>query len=147
LATLDSNGISTSSKAKTPALTNGVEAYSKEILREEIRRLTTTNAQLVNDKLAIKAVKIKLEVNKAKLINEKNILVTKRKELWAELTEAVVTSIINIQTPVIIIHDKLKVKRPSLFDETKETFQRFFTKTRYYYRFYNQNLLFDLDKI
>ncbi len=66
-----------------------MEAYSKEALGEEIRRLTAANVQLVNDKLNIKVAKTKLEADKAKLINEKNIFVAKREELQAELAEAV----------------------------------------------------------
>ena len=69
------------SKGKGPASTNGVEAYSKEQLAEEIRRLTTANAQLVNDKLGTEATNAKLEADRNRLINEKNILVAKREEL------------------------------------------------------------------
>ncbi len=71
--------MSTSGKDKTPASTNNVEAYSKETLRKEIRRFITTNAQLINDKINIEAVKTKLEADKARLINEKNIFAAKKK--------------------------------------------------------------------
>ncbi len=64
-----------------------------------------------------------------------------------ELIKAVITFIINIQTFVIIIYNKFKVKRLLSFNKTKETFQRFFIKIRYYYRFYNQNLPFNSNKI
>jgi len=37
------NGISTLGKGKVPVLSNGMEAYSKEVLGEEIRRLTVAN--------------------------------------------------------------------------------------------------------
>jgi len=124
-----------------------VETYSKEALGEEIRKFTAANVQLVNDKLNIEAAKTKLETDKIRLINKKNILIAKREELRAELTEAIVALITNVQTPVIIVRDKLKVKRLLPFDKIKKMFQRFFTGTRYYHGFYNQNLSFDLDKV
>ncbi len=40
---LDSTDISTLDKGKAPASTNGVEAYNKEILGDEIRRLIIVN--------------------------------------------------------------------------------------------------------
>ena len=73
------------SKGKGPASTSGVEVYSKEQLAEEIRRLTTTNAQLVNDKLGTEATNAKLEADRNRLISEKNIFVAKREELRTEL--------------------------------------------------------------
>jgi len=91
LATLDNNGISTSGKGKVSASSSGIKAYSKEALREEIYRLTTTNVQLVNDKLNIEAAKTKLEADKMKLINKKNIFVAKREELRVKLVETVIT--------------------------------------------------------
>ncbi len=124
-----------------------METYSKEALGEEIRKFTAANVQLVNDKLNIEAAKTKLETDKIRLINKKNILIAKREELRAELTEAIVALITNVQTPVIIVRDKLKVKRLLPFDKIKKMFQRFFTGTRYYHGFYNQNLSFDLDKV
>ena len=96
----------------------------------------------------IEAVKTRFEVDKIKLINKKNIFVTKKEELQAELTEAAAaTPTTNIQTFITIAYNKLKAKRPLPFDRTKETFQRFFIKTHYYYKFYNQNLPFDLNKV
>jgi len=89
-------------------------------LGEEIRRFTTTNVQLINNKLNTEAAKTKLEADKAKLINEKNIFVAKREKLQAELTEAAAALIISVQTPVIIVHDKLKAKRSPPFDKTKK---------------------------
>ena len=56
--------MSTSNKGKTPASTNDVEAYSKEALDDEIRRLTTTNVQLVTDKIKTEKAKVNLEINK-----------------------------------------------------------------------------------
>ena len=44
--TLDSTDMSTSNKGKALASTNGVEAYSKEALVDEIYRLNAANAQL-----------------------------------------------------------------------------------------------------
>jgi len=93
---LNNNDISTSSKAKISTSTNDIKAFNKKALKEEIRRLTITNIQLINNKLNAEITKIKLEANKTKLINEKNILITKREKLQAKLTEAVVISIISI---------------------------------------------------
>ncbi len=144
---LDNNGISILNKGKILALTNGIKAYNKEILGEEIYRLTATNTQLMNNKLNIKIAKTKLEADKVKLISEKNIFVVKREELRAELIKTIATFITSIQTSIIIVYDKLKAKRLPLVNETKETFQRFFIGTYYYYRFYNQSLFFDSNKI
>ena len=43
--------------------------------------------------------------------------------------------------------DKLKAKRPLLFDGAKENLQPFLTGTRYYQGFYRQSLPFDFDKV
>ena len=91
------------SKGKRPTSTNGVEAYSKEQLAEEIRRLTTTNAQLVNDKLGIEVTNAKLEADKNRLINKKNIFIAKRKKLRTELAA---TRTIPIITPAITNSDR-----------------------------------------
>ncbi len=139
--------MSTSSKGKTLTSSNSIKAYNKETLRKEIHRFTATNAQLTNDKLNIEAAKTKLKADKVKLINKKNIFIVKREELQTELTEAVTVFTINVQIPIIIVYDKLKAKRLPPFDGTKETLQGFFTETRYYYKFYNQNLSFDSNKI
>ncbi len=96
MTTLDNNGISILGKGKAPASSSDMEAYSKEILGEEIRRFIAANAQLVNDKLGIEAVKTKLEADKVRLISEKNIFVAKREELRVELTEAVAAPIISV---------------------------------------------------
>ena len=102
---------------------------------EEIRRLTTTNAQLVNDKLRTEATNAKLEADRNKLINKKNIFVAKREELQTKLKA---TRAIPAIAPATtnIGRDKLKAKRPPLFDGTKENLQLFFTGTRYYQGFY-----------
>ncbi len=91
----------------------------------------------MNDKLGIEATKTKLEADKVKLINEKNILVAKREKLRTELMETATALTTNIQIPITIVYDKLKAKRPPPFDRIKETFQRFFIGTCYYYKFYN----------
>jgi hypothetical protein len=127
--------ISTSSKGKASVSTNGVEAYSKEQLAEEIRRFTTANAQLVNDKLGIEAINAKLEADKNRLINEKNILVAKREELQTEFA-AVKTILTTTSTIANTSRDKLKAKRLPLFDGAKKNLQLFFTRIRYYQRFY-----------
>ena len=104
-------------------------------MAEEIRRLTKANAQLVNDKLGTEATNAKLEADRNRLISEKNILVAKREELRTELeaTRAMLAA-----TPAIANtgRDKFKAKRLLPFDGVKENFQPFFTKTRYYQRFY-----------
>jgi hypothetical protein len=134
------------SKGKGPASTSGVEAYSKEQLAEEICKLTIANAQLVNDKLGAEATNTKLEADRNKLINEKNILVAKREELRTEL-EA--TRAIPAVAPTIANtgRDKLKAKRPLPFDGAKENLQLFLIGTRYYQGFYWQSLPFDFDKV
>jgi len=91
----------------------------------------------MNDKLDIEAAKTRLEADKIRLINEKNIFVAKKEELRAELIKTAVALVTNIQTFVIIVYDKLKAKRLSLFDGTKEMLQRFFIGICYYYKFYN----------
>jgi hypothetical protein len=128
---MSSSGI----KDKGSVSTSGVEAYSKEQLAEEIRRLTIANVQLVNDKLRTEATNAKLEADKNRLINEKNIFVAKREELRTEL--AAIRAIL-VATPTIANtgRDKLKAKRPPPFDGAKENLQLFLIRTRYYQRFY-----------
>ena len=93
---LDNTDISTSNKGKTPAFTNGIEAYSKETLDNEIRRLITTNAQLVTDKIEIEKVKVNLEVDKVRLFDEKNSLVVKREELRAKIAILNIVGLSNV---------------------------------------------------
>ncbi len=45
--TLDNIDIFTLDKDKTPVSTNGVKAYSKEVLADKIRKFNTTNIQLI----------------------------------------------------------------------------------------------------
>jgi hypothetical protein len=76
---------------------------------------------LANDKLGTEATNIKLEADRNKLINEKNLLVAKREELRMELEAtraipAIALAIANIG------RDKLKAKRPLPFDGAKENF-------------------------
>ena len=101
----------------------------------------------MNNKLNTEVAKTKLEADKTRLINKKNIFMTKREELRTELIETVTAFTTNTQTSINIVQNKLKAKRPPPFDKTKETLQRFLIKTYYYYKFYNQSLPFDLDKI
>jgi hypothetical protein len=115
-------------------------------LAEEIRRLTTTNVQLVNDKLRAEATNAKLEADRNKLINEKNIFVVKKEELRTEL-EAIRAILTIAPATVNIGRDKFKAKRPLLFNRAKENLQPFFTGTRYYQGFYQQSLSFDFDKV
>jgi len=50
---LDNTDISILSKGKASVSTSGIEAYSKETLNDEIRRLIIANIQLVVDKMEI----------------------------------------------------------------------------------------------
>src|SRR6266566_9640377 len=63
--------MSTSGKSKASASTNGVEAYNKETLNDEIRRLTTANVQLIADKIEIEKAKVNLEADKTRLLDKK----------------------------------------------------------------------------
>jgi len=82
---LDNTDISTSGKGKTPASTNDVKAYSKEILDDEIHRLTIANAQLVVDKIKTEKVKVNLKADRVRLLGKKNSLVVKKKEFRTEI--------------------------------------------------------------
>ena len=82
---MDNTDISTSGKGKTPASTNDVKAYSKEILDDEIHRLTIANAQLITDKIEIEKAKVNLEIDKIQLFGGKNSLVVKKKEFRTEI--------------------------------------------------------------
>jgi len=70
-----------------------------------------------------------------RLFGKKNSLVVKREELRAKIAilNAVGPSnvlIYGYQDPFLRpIQVKFKVKRPTLFDDTKKNFQKFFTKT------------------
>ena len=90
---MDSTVISTSSKSKTPAFTNGVETYNKKTLGAKIHRLTTANVQLIVDKMETEKAKVNLETNRMRLFNKKNSLVIKKKELR---TEIVVLNVANV---------------------------------------------------
>ncbi len=83
--TLNSTDIFTLGKGKALASTNGVEAYSKETLGDEIRRLTTANAQLMTDKMKIEKARVNLEADRTRLLDEKNSLIAKKEELRAEI--------------------------------------------------------------
>jgi len=147
---LDSTDISTSGKGKTPASTSGVEAYSKEALSDKIRRLTTTNTQLVADKMETEKARVNLETDRARLLSEKNFLVAKREELRAEIATLNAANIpVRGYQDLLLgpIRDKLKAKRPPSFDGSKENFQKFLTGIRYYQRFYQQNLPLDSNKV
>ncbi len=120
--------MSTSGKGKAPVSINGVEAYSKEALGDEIRRLTATNAQLVTNKMEIEKVRVNLEADKMRLLGEKNSLVAKREELRAEIAALNAAGPSNVlvrgyQDPLLgSMRDKLKAKRPLSFDGLKENF-------------------------
>ena len=115
--------------------TNSIETYSKEQLAEEIRRLTTANVQLVNNKLGTEATNAKLEADRNRLISEKNIFVAKREELQTEFatTKAILAAIPTIANTN---RNRLKAKRPPPFDGTKKNLQLFFIRIQYYQGFY-----------
>ncbi len=123
---LDNTDISTSSKGKTPASTNGVEAYTKEQLTTKIQRLTIANIQLMTDKIKTEKTKVNLEADRARLLEEKNFLVIKREELRVEI--AAMNAAGSSNAPVRsqqdlflgLARDKLKAKRPSLFNGLKK---------------------------
>ncbi len=124
------------------ASTNGIKAYNKETLNDEIRRLTTANIQLMTDKMETEKAKVNLEVDRVQLFGEKNSLVVKRKEFRAEivaLNAAGPSNILVYKHQDLFLkptQDKLKAERLSPFDDIKENFQRFFIGIRYYQEFY-----------
>ncbi len=77
-----------------------------------------------------KKTKINLETDRTRLLNKKNSLIAKKKELRAEIVvlNAANVPIRNHQDPFLrSTQDKLKVKRSSPFDSLKKNFQRVFT--------------------
>jgi len=140
--TLDSIDISILGKGKAPVSINDVETYSKKILDDKIRKLTTTNVQLMTDKIKTEKTKVNLKADKVQLFDKKNFLIIKRKKLRTEIIILNATKLFNIlicryQNPLLkSIQNKFKAKRPSLFDALKENLQKFFIRTRYYQRFY-----------
>ncbi len=72
--TLNNIDISTSGKDKTSASTNGIEAFIKEQLAVEIQRFSTTNAQLMIDKMETEKAKVNLKADKIRLFGKKNSL-------------------------------------------------------------------------
>ncbi len=56
--------MSTSGKGKASASMNSVEAYSKEALADEIRRLNIANVQLIQDKQQADEAKTILEADR-----------------------------------------------------------------------------------
>ncbi len=93
---MDSTNISISGKGKAPISTSGIEAYSKEVLGNEIRKLTITNVQLVIDKMKTEKVRVNLEADRTQLLSEKNSLVVKKKELRAEIVILNAAGLFNI---------------------------------------------------
>ncbi len=82
---MDNTDIFILNKGKTPILISRVEAYNKEILNDEIRKLMVANVQLITDKMETEKVKVNLEADKIQLFNKKNSLVIKKKEFRAEI--------------------------------------------------------------
>ena len=94
--TLDNTNISTLGKGKVPVSVNSVESYIKEQLAIEIQRFSAVNVQLVNDKMETEKIKVNLEVDRVRLFNEKNFLVTKREEFQIEIVTLNVVELFNI---------------------------------------------------
>jgi len=90
--------MSISSKGKAPVSTNNVEAFNKETLGDKIRRLTTTNIQLMTDKIEIEKARVNVETNKIRLFNEKNSLIVKREELRTEIATLNIAGLPNVLT-------------------------------------------------
>jgi len=88
--------MSTLGKGKAPASTNSVEAYSKKILNDKIRKLTVANVQLIINKMETEKAKVNLETNKARLFGKKNSLVAKREELRIEIVILNTTRFLNV---------------------------------------------------
>jgi len=78
---LNNTDISTSNKGKAPAFTSGVEAYNKEVLDDEIRRLIAINIQLITNKMEIEKVRVNLKANRVRLFGKKNFLIAKKEKL------------------------------------------------------------------
>jgi len=139
---LDSTDISTSSKGKTPASTNDVEAYSKEVLGDKIRRLTAANVQLMTNKMETEKTRVNLEADRIQLFGEKNSLVVKREEFRTEIIALNAIGSLNVfirgyqDLFLRLTQDKFKVKRLVSFDSIKKNLQKFFTEIRYYQGFY-----------
>ena len=93
---MNSTDISTLGKGKAPVSTNNVEVYNKETLDDKICRLTTTNTQLMTDKIKTEKVKVNLEADRVQLFDEKNSLVAKRKELRTEIVALYAVGLFNI---------------------------------------------------
>jgi len=108
---------------------------------------------LITNKIKTEKIKINLETDKMRLFGKKNSLIVKKEELRIEITALNAAGPSNIpiyryQNPFLKpTQDKLKAKKPPPFNNLKKNFQKFFTETRYYQGFYQQNLLFDSDKI
>jgi len=97
---LDNINIFTSGKGKVSVSTNDIEAYSKEVLNDEIRRLITANIQLMIDKMETEKTKVNLEIDKIRLFDEKNSLIAKREKFRAKI---ITLNVINVQFVIIKI--------------------------------------------
>jgi len=93
---LDSIDISILSKGKTFAFTNSIEVYSKEVLNDEICRLTIANVQLMTNKIKIEKTKVNLEIDRIRLFGEKNFLIVKREKLRTEIVLLNIAGLFNI---------------------------------------------------
>jgi len=125
--TLDNINIFTSNKNKTPASINSVETFTNKKLTAKIQRLSTTNVQLITDKMETEKIKINLETDRIRLLNKKNSLIAKKEELRTEIAVLNITRLFNIlvrsyQNPLLNQgRNKLKTKRLSPFNGKKKT--------------------------
>jgi len=93
---LDNTDISILSKGKTSASTNDVKAYNKKTLGDKICKLTTTNVQLMINKIKTEKVKVNLETDKIQLLDKKNFLIIKKEKLQIEITVLNVVELSNV---------------------------------------------------
>jgi len=77
---------------------NNTEAYTKEQLAAEIQRLSTTNTQLMTDKIETEKIKANLKIDRSQLFSEKNSLIAKKKELRTEIVT--LNTVGSFNTPV-----------------------------------------------
>ncbi len=94
--TLDNTDISTLNKGKAPVSISGVEAYSKEALGDKIRKLITTNVQLIVNKTETEKAKINLKTDKVRLFDKKNSLVVKKEEFRTEIATLYAAGLSNV---------------------------------------------------
>ncbi len=76
---MNNTDISILSKGKALVSTSGIEVYIKEQLTIEIQRFTTTNVQLMIDKIKTERTKVNLEADRIRLLKKKELLDRQKK--------------------------------------------------------------------